>query len=91
MCVVKGLVLCPYCDTLKKRKCGAAACKEKAAMEAAEATRSAEDEGAGEGDEVDVDEDEAVGEIEATPLPWPNMARDYSCACIVYHRDLSLS
>ena len=61
VCVVKGLVLCPYCDTLKKRKCGAAACKEKAAMEAAEATRGAEDEGAGEDEgEADVDEDGAV-------------------------------
>ncbi len=65
VCVVKGLVLCPYCDTLKRgRKCGAAACKEKAAMEAAEATRGAEDEGAGEEGEADVDEDGVVRERE---------------------------
>jgi len=44
-CPMASLVLCPYCDTLKKRACGVRSCKEAAAMEAGEAA----DTGAAEG------------------------------------------
>ena len=35
VCPVAGLVLCPHCDTLKKRRCAVAACKVAAAAEVA--------------------------------------------------------
>ena len=35
VCPVAGLVLCPHCDTLKKRRCAVAACKVAAAAEMA--------------------------------------------------------
>ena len=62
VCVVKGLALCPYCDTLKKRKCGAVACKEKAAMEAADAAAERA------GDEEEPNSDDDGAEREATTV-----------------------
>ena len=64
-CVVKGLVLCPYCDTLKMTKFRVAACKEKATMEAADAAA----EGAGEEEDPNPDDGEAEREATAPLLP----------------------
>ena len=60
--VLMGFVLCSYCVTSKEMKFRVAACKEKAAMEAADAAA----EEAGEEEEFNSDDDEA--EREATTV-----------------------
>ena len=59
-----GLVLRPYCGTLKRTKCRVAACKEKADMEAADAAA----EGAGDEEEPNSDDDEAEREATAVAM-----------------------
>jgi len=67
-CPVGALVLCPFCDTLKKRACAVRACKEKAAAAAALAGEQGPEGGEGQSDDNDEDEGAAVGGAAALAL-----------------------